>query len=95
VEVLGIGVLNTAIKKHGNVAEQLRSWLKITRGSKWTSLVSVRKTWRNADTVEGKTVFNIKGNKYRLITIVNYATGVVIVKAVLTHAEYMKDRWKK
>jgi mRNA interferase HigB len=40
------------------------------------------------------TVFNIKGNTYRLITIIEYQRGVIQVREALTHAEYSKDSWK-
>ena len=39
-------------------------------------------------------VFNVAGNKYRLITEVDYAGILVVVDMVMTHAEYSKDRWK-
>ena len=47
-----------------------------------------------AEAVSNFTVFNIKGNKYRLISSINYEKQIIYVKYVLTHAEYDKDRWK-
>jgi mRNA interferase HigB len=44
--------------------------------------------------VEGKTVFNIGGNKYRLISQINYELKTVLVTHVLAHKEYDKDKWK-
>jgi mRNA interferase HigB len=41
------------------------------------------------------TVFNIKGNAYRLITEINYHTGTIFLRHVLTHAEYSKGAWKE
>jgi mRNA interferase HigB len=41
------------------------------------------------------TVFNIKGNAYRLITEINYRTGRIFLRLVLTHAEYSKGAWKQ
>ena len=40
------------------------------------------------------TVFNIKGNEYRLLTLVDYENAIVVIKDVLTHAEYDKGAWK-
>jgi mRNA interferase HigB len=40
-------------------------------------------------------VFNIGGNKYRLITLVDYAYQKVFVRAILTHAEYDREDWKR
>ena len=41
------------------------------------------------------TVFNIKGNDYRLIVKLEFEKGLIFIKGVYTHAEYNKDRWKK
>jgi mRNA interferase HigB len=40
------------------------------------------------------TVFNIAGNKFRLVARVEYRLGVVFIRQVLTHHEYSKDKWK-
>ena len=58
------------------------------------SLNDIRNTWRDTDAVGEYTVFNIKGNKYRLITKINYKSQVVFIKRVLTQAEYDKEQWK-
>ena len=55
-----------------------------------------RQTWRDTDSVRGRTIFNIKGNRYRLLAIVNYASQTVIVKELVTHAEYTrKAGWNR
>jgi mRNA interferase HigB len=48
----------------------------------------------NADAVDRWTVFNIKGNKYRLITEINYRYQRLDIRHVLTHAEYDQEKWK-
>lgn len=57
--------------------------------------VVLTKTFGSADQVKPYTVFNISGNKYRLITIVDYALQFVSIECVLTHAEYDEARWRK
>jgi mRNA interferase HigB len=52
-------------------------------------------TFRTADVVGSQTIFNIGGNKYRLIALVNYRLGIVLVQHVLTHAEYDREDWKQ
>ena len=52
-------------------------------------------TFRTADFVGPQTVFNIGGNKYRLIALVNYSLQTVLVRRVLTHAECDKEDWKR
>lgn len=55
---------------------------------------AVRQMFPNADQVDDYTVFNIRGNRYRLIALINYSQQMVYVRHVLTHAEYDKGRWK-
>ena len=65
----------------------------------WHSLEDVRKAYPSADGVKLKsrlvvTVFNVKGNEYRLLTSIDYDAGIVEALDVLTHAEYDKESWK-
>ncbi|HSE86741.1 MAG TPA: type II toxin-antitoxin system HigB family toxin [Candidatus Binatia bacterium] len=59
------------------------------------TLVELKKTFGSADQVKPHMVFNISGNKYRLIAIVDYALQSVSIERVLTHAEYDEGRWRK
>lgn len=82
-------------EKHPNAEKGLTSWYKITSKSRWKHLDDVRHTFSHADSVGQLTVFNISGNNYRLITKIEFSRGKVYIRAVLTHAEYNKDNWKK
>jgi len=79
---------------HAETQRPLAAWLKIVEDAKWTSLVDVRKTRPDADYVKPYTVFNIKGNKYRLITKINYKIQLASIENFMTHAEYSKGGWK-
>lgn len=79
---------------HVDAADPLDAWYRVAKSSGWANLVDVRQTYPAADAVGNFTVFNIKGNDYRLITSIVYATGRIYIKYVLTHAEYDKDKWK-
>ena len=62
--------------------------------------MDVRQTFRSADAVKLEsgttvTIFNIRGNHFRLITTINYGLGAVQILMFLTHAEYDKEKWKK
>ena len=70
-------------------------WYRIARKATWKSLAGVRKTYPHADLVGPYTVFNIKGNAFRLIVKIEYEFGLIFIKHVLTHAEYDKGAWKK
>ena len=69
-------------------------WMQFAGMFQWANLVDVRQTYPATDFVGNFTVFNIKGNDYRLITSIVYATGRIYIKYVLTHSEYNKDKWK-
>jgi len=79
---------------HKDLEAPLEAWYRVAKKSTWVSLNDIRNTWRDTDAVGEYTVFNIKGNKYRLITKINYKSQVVFIKRVLTQAEYDKEQWK-
>ena len=95
MRVLGTEVLDKAKKTHRNLTSSVATWLMIAREARWKNLHELRLTWRNTDCVKGKTIFNIKGNRYRLIAIVNYASQTIIVRMLVTHDEYSMGEWNK
>jgi mRNA interferase HigB len=84
-------------------AVQLDSWYRTAKSAVWENLEEVRQTYPHADGVpvgQGKekrvyTVFNIGGNNFRLITETFYEDQTVLIRHVLTHAEYDREDWKK
>jgi len=68
----------------------MRAWLSIAKQARWKHLVELRQTWRDTDFVDGETIFNIKGDSYRLFAMVNYEAQTIIVRQLVTHAEYSK-----
>jgi mRNA interferase HigB len=87
-------------EKHADAEAALTAWLQIVEAATWRTAVDLRATYGRADPAvpvasgQRVAVFNIKGNKYRLIAAVDYALGAVNVLRVLTHAEYSKEKWK-
>lgn len=59
-----------------------------------TNLMELRQTFQAADSVGNFTVFNIRGNHYRLIALIDYERHEVYVRHILTHPEYDTDKWK-
>ena len=80
---------------HKDAETPLDDWYRIGRRSRWISIVDVRKTYPHADAVGKFTVFNVGGNKYRLVVTVNYRSGRIYIREVMTHAEYSREEWKK
>lgn len=87
--------LREAATRHGDLEAPLDVWFRIAKRASWQSLTDVRKTFASADLVNRWTVFNVKGNRYRLITEINYRFQRVYIGHVLTHAEYDKEEWKQ
>lgn len=79
---------------HPDAEAPLDAWYRIAKSAHWASLVEVRQVYPHADLVDDYTVFNIKGNDYRLIAEINYRSQLIFIRYVLTHAEYSKNRWK-
>lgn len=74
--------------------EPLRRWYKIVTKAQWQNFADTRQDFSHADLVGVCTVFNIKGNDYRLISKIYYPSQTMLVRFVLTHAEYDKEGWK-
>ena len=80
--------------RHPDSQASLRSWYKRVKLSAWRNFNDLRIVFPSADRVENLTVFNIGGNKYRLVALVDYKYQKVFIRAVLTHAAYDKEQWK-
>ena len=80
---------------HPDAEGPLRSWYRVVKQAHWQHVPDVRTLYGSADQVGKFTVFNIAGNKYRLITVIHFNTGRVYVRQVLTHPEYARGRWKE
>lgn len=87
--------LLVAAKQHSDLYAPLDVWYRIAKKTEWRSLEEVRKVLPSTDAVERFTVFNIKGNAFRLIAEINYSTGRLYVRHVLTHAAYDRGGWKR
>jgi len=94
VHVISRKKLLEAVAVHADLSAPLDAWYRIAKRAEWKSLQDVRKTLPSADAVGIFTVFNIKGNAFRLITEINYATGRLYIRHALTHAAYDKEGWK-
>ncbi|HXC91266.1 MAG TPA: type II toxin-antitoxin system HigB family toxin [Stellaceae bacterium] len=73
-------------------AEQpLRAWVSVAKAADWSRPAEIKATFRSADILANdRVVFNIGGNKYRLVVAVHYRGGRVFIRFIGTHAEYDK-----
>ena len=95
VHVITRQALRRFWEKHHDSENALRAWFGMTRRAGWKHIVGVRQVFPQADAAGLYTVFNVCGNKYRLISQIDYETGKVFIHSVLTHAEYNRGRWKE
>jgi mRNA interferase HigB len=71
-----------------------RSW-GIVKETEYDSFNELKQHFRSADYVDGLVVFNISGNKYRLIAAIHFNRKKVYIRHILTHQEYDRGKWKR
>jgi len=92
--------LSEATQEYPDAAKDIKAWVAIVEGVRWNNFAEVRLTFRDADYINGYVVFNIRRNRYRLITVIHYAKttdekrteGHVYIRSFLTHKEYNDPR---
>ena len=82
-------------KKHPDCRTALESWYRIVKQTDFNSFTELRETFPSADKVSDLTVFNIAGNKARLIAAIHYNTYRIYIRHILTHKEYDRGSWRK
>ena len=82
-------------KKHPDCSTALESWYRIVKRTNFNSLAELRQTFPSADNVGNLTVFNIGGNKARLIAAIHYNTRRIYIRHILTHKEYDRGSWRE
>jgi len=76
-------------ERHPESEQPLKSWFAETQAAEWKRPQEIKRRYRHASFVGyNRVIFNIGGNKYRLVTHVNYDFRVVYIKFVGTHGEY-------
>jgi mRNA interferase HigB len=87
--------LNDFAVVHPDVKSGLTDWYKVMKTGTFQSFAELPTTFPSADQVGNLTVFNIGGNKARLIAAIHYNRQKIYIRAVLTHAEYDSGKWKE
>ena len=79
---------------HSDAASSLKAWYAVVKKARWQNLAELKQVYPSADLVGRYMVFNIKGNRYRLVSRIVYRTQTVFVVAIMTHEEYDRGKWK-
>ena len=89
MNVISRKALDAAKRRHADATNWLDGWWVVAKREQWRSLDEVRRAYPSTDQVGRCLVFNVRGNRYRLIVAVRYATsergGTLFFKHFLTH----------
>jgi mRNA interferase HigB len=89
MRIISRRILREFYEKHPDATIPLQTWFHDVQRAAWNSLADIKAVYHNASFIaHNRVVFNIKGNRYRLVVVVVYQYGVVYIRFVGTHAEY-------
>ncbi len=94
MHIISRKTLRSFWQKYPDSQTALTRWFKIVQKTSFANFADLRATFPSADRVNDLIVFNIGGNKYRLITSIHFNRNKVYIRYVLTHREYDKGDWK-
>jgi mRNA interferase HigB len=92
------------METYPDAANEITAWTAVVEALRWHNFDEVRRTFNDADSVEGYVIFNIRHNRYRLVTVIHYAKktnqrqtqGHVYIRSFLTHKEYdNRSNWDR
>lgn len=87
--------LNEFVSEHPDAQTALVVWYRVAKANNFASFAELREFFPASDKVGKLTVFNLGGNKYRLVAAVHYNRKRIYIRAVLTHTEYDQGKWKE
>ncbi len=94
MRVISRRAIREFVSHHADAATALYRWANVVESTSWEGPAAVRESFHSADFVGNLVVFNIAGNKYRLIAFLHYSRKAAYIKHILTHSEYDKGAWK-
>lgn len=83
-----------AKRKHRSCATALDGWFKVVEKNIFTNFADLKRTFNSVDKVGGVFVFDIGGNKLRLIASIHFNRQKLYIRHILTHAEYDEGKWR-
>lgn len=95
MNVISVKRIREFCSTYRDAESSLAAWHKTTKKANWRNLVEFKQVCTSADLVGRYVVFNMKGNKYRLIARIVYRSQTVFIVAVMTHEEYSLGKWKE
>jgi mRNA interferase HigB len=91
MRVIAVKTLKEFWDLHADAEQPLKAWFHEAKAANWESFQEIKARFNSADVIHGnRVVFDIKGNRYRLIVKIHYNTGIIFIRFIGTHAEYNK-----
>jgi mRNA interferase HigB len=82
-------------EKYPETMNSPKRWYNLIKEQKFNNLVEIKNVFSDVDYIEGLYIFNIGGNKARLIATINFKNSKIYIKTILSHSEYDKDKWRQ
>jgi mRNA interferase HigB len=95
MDIVNAERLREFARQNQRASTPLKRWEPVARETIWTSFLDIRATFNTADYVDGKVVFDVGGNNFRLVAVVDFKGQQIIIRKIMTHAEYDRGRWKQ
>lgn len=94
MHIVSYKAIRAFAEEHPDAHNALDYWYRVAKRATWTSLAGLKQSFNSADFVPPYVVFDIGGNKYRLIAEINFSRSVLFIRRIMTHKEYAKGAWK-
>jgi len=89
VNVIAYRRIREFCEEHPDAEQSLKTWHHVAKEAKWKSSADIKQRYGDASIVSSeRVVFNLRGNRYRLVARINYVSGTVFVRFIGTHREY-------
>ena len=94
MHVVSYKAIRIFCEAHPDAKHALDRWYKVARRAAWANFIEVKQSFNTADFVAPHVVFDVGGNKYRFIAKISFRRGVLFIRGIMTHQEYVKGAWK-
>ena len=89
MRILSTGTVKDFWERHPDAAAPLQAWVAEVEQASWQTPAELKERYPRASVIgEGRVVFRIRGNRYRMVVRINYEQQIVLIRFVGTHAEY-------
>ncbi len=95
MRILGTDNILAFVAAYPDSSSSLKSWKQTMQENNFKHFPNLKQSFGSADYVKPYTVFNIAGNKYRLISLIEYSISTVAVQKIMKHSEYDKSKWRR